>query len=228
MDVEGILENQSDELLEIDLRCLEEELDTGGYAKQYVAHCKRLISKIRNRKMAGAKIVERNDGAQEEGDTREGSASMIREVPLDQLSPFSQPPAAAKSAAEATDDLLWGCVLDARRGSQQQSDLRNLLHGKRALGEQFVEAHIGEMTHEELSVFLECRHFSESFLDRYFTVLDPGKIARFQLFSEEFFINHFSEMNPTIVLKQGKNPWRKKDARSKKLDTFLRIKGVRF
>lgn len=221
MDVEEILKNQSDELLEIDLRCLEEELDTGGYAKRYVKNCKELISKIRNQKRAGAK----NNA--EDGDTREESASMIHEVPLDQLSPFSSPSVDAKSAV-STDGSLWNRVLDARRGSQQQSDLRGLLKRERALDEQFTEAHIGEMTHEELSVFLECRNFSESFLDRYFSVLDPGKIARFQLFSEEFFINHFSEMNPTIVLKQGKNPWRKKDARSKKLDTFLRIKGVRF
>ncbi len=222
MDVEEILKTQSDDLLEIDLLCLEEELDTGGYPKRYVARCKRLISELRNLKKADMGNVK--DCAGE----REGAAPIVREVPLDRLSPFSTPSAAPKGDGETSDDALWTRVLDARRGSQPQSDLCGLLEKEAALDERFVEARIGDMTQEELSVFLEHRDFSEPFLDRYFSVLDPGKIARFQLFSEEFFIRHFSEMNPTVVLKQGKNPWRKKEARSKKLDTFLRIKGVRF
>ena len=31
-----------------------------------------------------------------------------------------------------------------------------------------------------------------------------------------------------LVLQKGKNPWRSKENRSKKLDTFLRLKGVHF
>ena len=221
MDIEEILKNQSEELLEIDLCCLEEELDTGGYSRLYAARCKNLISAIRNRKtFAVNKVVD--------DDQQEDPVSQIREVPLGQLSPFSTPSPSARSVGMTPDDLLWSHVLDARRGSRQRSDLIKLLECEQALDERFVEAHIGDMTQEELSVFLEHRDFSEPFLDRYFSVLDSAKVGRFQLFSEEFFIRHFSEMNPTIVLKQGKNPWRKKEARSKKLDTFLRIKGVRF
>lgn len=221
MDIEGILKNQSEELLEIDLCCLEEELDTGGYSATYTVRCKNLISAIRNKKTLPAKKVA-------DAEPQGGLASQIHEVPLDRLSPFSTPLPSAKSVGVTADDLLWSHVLDARRGSRQRADLIKLLENERALDERFVEVHIGDMTQEELCIFLEHRNFSEPFLDRYFSVLDSAKVGRFQLFSEEFFIKHFSEMNPTIVLKQGKNPWRRKEARSKKLDTFLRIKGVRF
>jgi hypothetical protein len=34
-------------------------------------------------------------------------------------------------------------------------------------------------------------------------------------------------MDATIVLQHGKNEWRKKENRSKQLDVFLRLKGVK-
>ena len=67
----------------------------------------------------------------------------------------------------------------------------------------------------------------EPFLEKYFGALDHDKIARYQLFSEAFFMKHYSQMDATIVLQHGKNEWRKKENRSKQLDVFLRLKGVK-
>ena len=69
---------------------------------------------------------------------------------------------------------------------------------------------------------------SEEFLEQYFGALDHDKIARYQKFSEAFFIKHYAQMNATIVLEHGKNEWRKKENRSKQLDVFLRIKGINY
>jgi hypothetical protein len=40
-------------------------------------------------------------------------------------------------------------------------------------------------------------------------------------------MKHYSQMDATIVLTKGKNEWRKKEKRSKQLDVFLRLKGVK-
>ena len=58
--------------------------------------------------------------------------------------------------------------------------------------------------------------------------LNADRIATTQLFSEEFFMRHFASFKAQLVLQKGKNPWRSKENRSKKLDTFLRLKGVHF
>ena len=71
------------------------------------------------------------------------------------------------------------------------------------------------------------RQFSEDFLEKYFSLLDADKIARYQLFSEKFFIRHYARMNAETVLTKGKNDWRKKENRSSQLDVFLRLKGVK-
>jgi hypothetical protein len=78
----------------------------------------------------------------------------------------------------------------------------------------------------ELESILMVMTLSEDFLDKYFSSLDADKIARYQLFSEKFFIRHYAQMDAEIVLTKGKNDWRKKENRSTQLDVFLRLKGV--
>ncbi len=67
----------------------------------------------------------------------------------------------------------------------------------------------------------------EEFLEKYYGALDHAKIARYQKLSEAFFMRHFAQMDAGIVLESGKNEWRKKENRSKQLDVFLRLKGVK-
>ena len=74
---------------------------------------------------------------------------------------------------------------------------------------------------------LACIPFSEAYLEQYFDILDSKMIALYQLFSEDFFMRHYSELDTETVLSKGINPWRDKSARSKQLEVFLRIKGVK-
>ncbi len=78
----------------------------------------------------------------------------------------------------------------------------------------------------EISSVLSWLNLGEENLAKYWAILNKGDIARYQLFSEDFYILHFNDLNVNIVLKQGKNPWRKKDAMSPKLTMFLKLKGV--
>ncbi|MCR5783783.1 MAG: hypothetical protein K6G90_13735 [Clostridia bacterium] len=90
----------------------------------------------------------------------------------------------------------------------------------------FVDKHLSYFKPWELDAIISVKQMPEEFLEKYFGVLDHAKIARYQQFSESFFIKHFSQLDTEIVLRYGKNPWRKKENRSKQLDVFLRIKGV--
>lgn len=71
------------------------------------------------------------------------------------------------------------------------------------------------------------RPLKEEFLEKYFGALNLDKLARYQQFSESFFIRHFRQLDIGVVLEHGKNEWRKKENRSKQLDVFLRLKGVK-
>lgn len=56
----------------------------------------------------------------------------------------------------------------------------------------------------EIEAILSELTFSEQFLEKYFSVLDKDKIARYQLFSERFYQKHFSDFDAETVLKRGK------------------------
>ena len=91
----------------------------------------------------------------------------------------------------------------------------------------FIEKHFSFFKEWELNAILSVKQLGEPFLEKYFGALDHDKIARYQLFSEAFFMKHYAQMDATIVLQHGKNEWRKKENRSKQLDVFLRLKGVK-
>jgi hypothetical protein len=91
----------------------------------------------------------------------------------------------------------------------------------------FIEKHFAFFKEWELNAILSVKQLGEPFLEKYFGALDHDKIARYQLFSEAFFMKHYAQMDATIVLQHGKNEWRKKEKRSKQLDVFLRLKGVK-
>ena len=69
--------------------------------------------------------------------------------------------------------------------------------------------------------------FSEEYLESYFGVLDHKMIAQYQLFSESFYMRHYADLDAETVLSKGVNTWRDKAQRSKQLEVFLRIKGVK-
>ena len=88
----------------------------------------------------------------------------------------------------------------------------------------FVDKNYGLFKSWEIGAIISVKQMGEPFLEKYFGALDLEKVARYQEFSEQFFMKHFSQLDATIVLTKGKNAWRKKENRSKQLDVFLRLK----
>lgn len=217
MDIRELLLKQKNELLDVDLGCLEEELDTGEYDRPYIEECRELIGTIRDERRQA--IERAAKGARRRRQGQEGEGPTLK--PSQAYGSFSVGGMTGDSNAIA--DLAA-----ISSNSNARELLKTYIESHPELDQSFVEEHIGSLPVDAIDVFLELRAFDEAFLDRYFDVLNQAKIARFQMFSEEFFIKHYGDLNETIVLKQGVNPWKKKSDRSRKLNTFLRLKGVQF
>lgn len=217
MDIRELLLKHKNELFDVDLDCLEEELDTGEYDKSYIEECRELIGGIRDERRRAVERASKHAQREGRSDNRAG-------MPLE----------LSRSCGDISTNGMMGepnAVADIAAissNSNARELLKAYIENHPELDQSFVEQHIGSLPGDAIDIFLEMRAFDEAFLDKYFDVLDQAKIARFQTFSEEFFIKHFDDLNETIVLKQGLNSWRKKADRSSKLNTFLRLKGVQF
>ena len=217
MDIRDLLLKHKNELLDVDLGCLEEELDTGEYDKPYIEECRELIGGIRDERR---QAVERASKSVRREERRGKSAGVTLE--------FFHSYGDISANGMTSDSNAIADLAAISSNSNARELLKAYIESHPELDQSFVEEHIGSLPVDAIDVFLELRAFDEAFLDRYFDVLNQAKIARFQMFSEEFFIKHYGDLNETIVLKQGVNPWKKKSDRSRKLNTFLRLKGVQF
>ena len=216
MDVRGILEQQSDQLLDVDLEVLEEELGTGSYDKAYIQDCQEKISSLRAERASAAASVATKKTAV--ASTMPGSSD-------GSLSPFNN---AENDGAVSHRDAFGKALLAIRAAGGSKATFRKLLTTCAYADEKFIDENIDLFTPDELTTLLKTKAFSESFLEKYFSSLDHVTLARTQEFSEEFFIAHYGDLDTEAVLKKGVNGWRDKANRSTKLDVFLRIKGVRF
>ena len=247
MDIKGILANQWAELLDVDLSSLEEELATGGYDSSYVLECNDAIWRIRRertdafrKELLAQKGLDEDSKASEPA-TAKSVAKIVKEpgkkpelsvnvplsesvmaVPATELSPYGTP--AAQPEPTEGEKLMRQLEL-IRLSAKPLDELEKYLMGS-PFDEAFIERNISVFRGAELSVVLGCYGFDEAFLEKYFNVFDADDIAKTQRFSEEFFMRHYAELDAQTVLEQGVNGWRKKGARSKKLDMFLRLKGV--
>lgn len=216
MDVRGILEQQRDQLLDVDLEVLEEELGTGSYDKAYIQDCQEKIASMRaERASAAASLATKKDAV----------ASTTPDSSDGPLSPFNN---AESNGAVPRRDAFGKALLAIRAAGGSKTTFRKFLATCAYADEKFIDENIDLFTPDELTTLLKTKAFSESFLEKYFSSLDHETLARTQEFSEEFFIAHFSDLDTEAVLKRGVNGWRDKANRSTKLDVFLRIKGVRF
>lgn len=218
MDVKGILQNQADDLLDIEIDCLEEELSTGGYDPAYRKECNALIKAVRHARKVGAEPR----GGIPNNNTRGGIAESTHADPRS-LSPFNDVPIPKRTDSEVVAHDLAAI----RRMADSKTQLKAYLAQSPIIDEGFCDVHFDIFTRDEMSTLLEMRSFSEAFLEKYFASLDHDKVARYQKFSEAFFIEHFAELDPKIVLKSGCNDWRKPNSMSSQLNVFLRLKGVR-
>lgn len=212
MQVMEILKNSVKDLYPEDLAFFEAELDTGDYTREYIDQCKDLIAEIRKWKKQAA-----NQSVQDV------IPSNILVDP-DKLVPGVKPK--EKTPQERLAEFTHA-LQQMRTAGNYKTRFKQYLADHTEIDETFIDQHIALFQPTELESIVMTMPLSEDFLDKYFASLDADKIARYQLFSEKFFIRHYVQMDAEIVLTKGKNEWRKKENRSSQLDVFLRLKGVK-
>ena len=215
MDILEILKKSGKDLYPEDLDFFETELATGGhYDAAYQAECRALMKQIRNWKKASAPS---DDPAKAKG--KSGGIEMdISKVAPKEANPFMDMP---------QDQRLFLDITKMRDDSSYKTKFKKRIQEADFVDAAFIEKHFAFFKEWELNAILSVKQLGEPFLEKYFGALDHDKIARYQLFSEAFFMKHYAQMDATIVLQHGKNEWRKKENRSKQLDVFLRLKGVK-
>ena len=215
MDVLEILKKSGKDLYPEDLDFFETELATGGnYNAAYQAECRALIEQIRNWQKAPAPT---EDLAKAKGKT-DGIEMDISKVAPKVANPAMDMP---------KDQRLFLDITKMREDSSYKTKFKSSIKDADSVDAAFIEKHFAFFKEWELNAILTVKQLGEPFLEKYFGALDHDKIARYQLFSEAFFMKHYAQMEATIVLQHGKNEWRKKENRSKQLDVFLRLKGVK-
>ena len=215
MDILEILKKSGKDLYSEDLDFFETELATGGhYDAAYQAECRALMKQIRNWKKASAPS---DDPAKAKG--KSGGIEMdISKVAPKEANPVMDMP---------QDQRLFLDITNMRDDSSHKTKFKKRIQEADFVDAAFIEKHFSFFKEWELNSILSVKQLGEPFLEKYFGALDHDKIARYQLFSEAFFMKHYAQMDATIVLQHGKNEWRKKENRSKQLDVFLRLKGVK-
>ena len=215
MDILEILKKSGKDLYPEDLDFFKTELATGGhYDAAYQAECRALMKQIRNWKKASAPS---DDPAKAKG--KSGGIEMdISKVAPKEANPVMDMP---------QDQRLFLDITKMRDESSYKTKFKKRIQEADFVDAAFIEKHFAFFKEWELNAILSVKQLGEPFLEKYFGALDHDKIARYQLFSEAFFMKHYAQMDATIVLQHGKNEWRKKEKRSKQLDVFLRLKGVK-
>lgn len=230
MDIRAVLDSSVEKLLDDELSMLEEELTTGRYDAAYRKECRDLIlaeQKRRKEARSGVIVAPENTAQTAPGNPARHLPHDVEKSVLvnpDLLSPYSQVEVPAKSPSETVAADL--AVI--RRTETPAKLFREYLKNSTIIDEAFLDSNISLFDAEELAIVATQMKLSEAFLEKYLAALDLKKVATKQRFSEEFFMKHYADLDAELVLKRGVNEWRQKDKRSKKLDMFLRLKGVHF
>ena len=219
MEILKILEESGKDLYLEDLDFFETELATGGpYDAAYQSQCRQKIKELRTWLSAG--VYEKTKPVK----TTKNKKSADVVVGLKDLAPHDANPMVANLTPE---QIIFNDITAMRKVSTYKSKFKTFIAEKDEIDADFVDKHYSFFQQWELDAIISVKQMGEEFLEKYFGALDHNKIARYQLFSEAFFMKHFSQMDYSIVLEYGKNNWRKKENRSKQLDVFLRLKGVK-
>lgn len=222
MDVLKILNESAEELLPEDLEFLDTELRTGdGYDDTYKAECYKKMSEIKRWKFIEYQIDEIE---KRKGDCRNNPETKGVFVNVSSMTP--QNDVADKPVITPLQQFQMD-LRNIRASSKYNDEFKKYVKNSKLIDADFLDKNFNLFDKKEMNAIISVKQLGEPFLEKYFSSLDHEKIARYQLFSEEFFMKHFSQMDAKTVLEKGKNEWRKKENRSKQLDVFLRLKGVR-
>lgn len=222
MEILEILKNSKDEIYPEDLDFFETELATGDYKAAYIKECKAQIELIR-------KWLSEKDAPEEPAKPQPKPATGKKNggplvMGIHSVAPESANPIAASMSVE---DIVFSDIKSLRESDSYKSKFKKYVVDKAEIDSTFIDAHYSFFLPWELDAIISVKQMTEEFLEKYFGALDKDKISRYQQFSESFFMKHYSQLDATVVLTKGKNEWRKKENRSKQLDVFLRLKGVK-
>ena len=213
MEVLEILEKSSRELYLEDLDFFEAELATGSYTDGYKKRCREKIAEIRRFLV----------GEDEHEEASDATLPHNLVVGIDRLVPQGM----QNSSLGMTEEEVILHTIRALRGKQgYKTEFKHYIKSAGGMDEAFIEQHFTFFTDLELDAIVMTVALSEAFLEKYFGAFAKDKIARYQTFSEQFFMKHFADLDYNIVLTEGKNEWREKAKRSRQLDVFLRLKGI--
>lgn len=217
MDILKILEESAESLYPEDLDFFETELATGGYEADYVNQCRSKLIQVRKWM---------NGESDTTGETEEPEQLNKGKlfVPLSNLAPENSNAALANKTPM---ELFKDDLANLRHLSNYKSEFKKFIASHELVDADFVDKNYGLFKSWEIAAIISVKQMGEPFLEKYFGALDLEKVVRYQEFSEQFFMKHFSQLDATIVLTKGKNAWRKKENRSKQLDVFLRLKGIK-
>lgn len=221
MEILEIFKNSKGEIYLEDLDFFETELATRNYTEDYISACKEQIEIVRKR-LFGDERIDDSQPDTTQLPKQKSKASLV--VGIHDIAPENANPIAA---AMTPEEIIFSDIKSIRDSDNYKSKFKKYVRDKTEIDSAFVDAHYSFFMQWELDAVTSVKQLGEDFLKKYFGALDKDKIARYQLFSESFFMNHYSQMDAATVLTKGKNEWRKKEKRSKQLDVFLRLKGVK-
>lgn len=223
MDILKLLQESKEELYPDDLDFFEQELAVGDYDDAYKTACKNEIQALRARVCKLAAPPKRNAPKPAEKAQSPAASGGIVISFRDIASQEAVPTALSMTSLQQVQNDLE--VIRERKDYKKA--FKSYIKDSVLIDSGFLDAHFSLFKPWELGVILSLKNLDESFLEKYFGALDHNKIARYQLFSESFFMKHFAQLDAETVLIRGKNKWREKDQRSKQLDVFLRLKGIK-
>ena len=221
MEILEILKNSKAEIYLEDLDFFETELATGNYAESYISECKEQIEIVR-KWLSGDEQIDDSQSDLAESPKKKSKSLLV--MGIHDIAPENANPVAATMTPE---EIILSDIKLMRDSDSYKSRFKKYVQDKAKIDGSFVDTHYSFFMQWELDAIVSVRQLGEEFLEKYFGALDKDKIARYQFFSESFFMKHYLQMDATIVLTKGKNEWRKKEKRSKQLDVFLRLKGVK-
>ena len=217
MDILAILEKSGRALYPEDLDFFEVELETGGiYDEAYQAQCLKKIKELRS--WLSGDLTKEEVSPEQEDDTDTELLMNVEDL---------GPETATNKAPITPEQMIIRDLTKLREDSAYKTKLKQYVKEHPEINADFLDKHYAFFRSWELDAVISVRQMSEEFLEKFFGTLDHDKIARYQRFSESFFMKHFAQMDASIVLEHGKNEWRKRENRSRQLDVFLRLKGVR-
>lgn len=216
-----IIKNDREQLCLEDLDYFETELATGGpYSKKEKLKIQNEINKVRS-----WLISEKNNKNKRQDSTKNKKDKTKKHrvvMDITELTGETDP----KTIAESIEKNILKDLELLRNSKQYKSSFKSYIKDYDEVDEKFIEKHFSFFKPWELDAILSVKKMSEEFLNKHFYTLSPDKIARYQQFSESFFMNHVNDLDIETVLNNKLNSWHKKENRSSKLDVFLRLKGV--